>query len=108
MGARLQRATQLALGGAITLVLLIGVACGSDDGENAATNGASDTKGAVDATGANVLHLFFSPAVRFLKFYVMRMGFLDGLPGLLHISIGCMNSYVKYMKLIELRQSTNK
>lgn len=58
--------------------------------------------------GANVLHLFFSPAVRFLKFYVMRMGFLDGLPGLLHISIGCMNSYVKYMKLIELRQSTNK
>jgi glycosyltransferase involved in cell wall biosynthesis len=58
--------------------------------------------------GANVLHLVFSPAVRFLKFYFMRLGFLDGLPGLLHISIGCMNSYVKYMKLIELRQSENK
>ena len=58
--------------------------------------------------GASVLHLFFSPVVRFVKFYFMRLGFLDGLPGLLHISIGCMNSYVKYMKLIELRQSENK
>jgi glycosyltransferase involved in cell wall biosynthesis len=56
---------------------------------------------------ATVLHLFFSPVVRFLKFYVMRLGFLDGLPGLLHISIGCMNSYIKYMKLIELRKSSN-
>jgi glycosyltransferase involved in cell wall biosynthesis len=60
--------------------------------------------------GRNVtlVHLFLSPVVRFLKFYVMRLGFLDGLPGLLHISIGCMNSYVKYMKLIELRQSENR
>ena len=57
---------------------------------------------------ANVLLLLFSPVVRFIKFYIMRLGFLDGLPGLLHISIGCMNSYVKYMKLIELRQSENK
>jgi glycosyltransferase involved in cell wall biosynthesis len=61
-----------------------------------------------EGRGANLLHLVFSPVVRFLKFYVMRLGFLDGLPGLLHISIGCMNSYVKYMKLIELRQSENK
>ena len=58
--------------------------------------------------GANVLHLFFSPVVRFIKFYVLRLGFLDGLPGLLHISIGCMNSYMKYMKLIELRQAQDK
>jgi glycosyltransferase involved in cell wall biosynthesis len=55
--------------------------------------------------GANLAHLLLSPVVRFLKFYVLRLGFLDGLPGLLHISIGCMNSYVKYMKLIELRQT---
>ena len=54
---------------------------------------------------ANVLHLLFSPVVRFLKFYLMRLGFLDGLPGLLHISIGCMNSYLKYAKLIELRRA---
>ena len=61
-----------------------------------------------EGRSANLLHLLFSPVVRFIKFYVMRLGFLDGLPGLLHISIGCMNSYVKYMKLIELRQSESK
>ncbi len=57
---------------------------------------------------AGIFHLLASPVVRFIKFYLLRLGFLDGLPGLLHISIGCMNSYVKYMKLIELRQSENK
>jgi glycosyltransferase involved in cell wall biosynthesis len=55
--------------------------------------------------GANALHLLLSPVVRFFKFYVFRLGFLDGLPGLLHISIGCMNSYMKYAKLIELRKA---
>jgi hypothetical protein len=38
----------------------------------------------------------------------MRLGFLDGLPGLVHISIGCMNSYVKYAKLIELRRAESR
>jgi glycosyltransferase involved in cell wall biosynthesis len=61
-----------------------------------------------EGRSANLCHLFLSPVVRFFKFYIMRLGFLDGLPGLLHISIGCMNSYVKYMKLIELRRSENK
>jgi len=51
---------------------------------------------------AGALNLLLSPVVRFIKFYVLRLGFLDGLPGLLHISIGCMNSYMKYAKLIEL------
>jgi hypothetical protein len=46
--------------------------------------------------------------VRFIKFYLMRLGFLDGLPGLLHISIGCINSYVKYAKLIELRRAESR
>ena len=54
---------------------------------------------------AGVLHLCLSPAVRFLKFYILRLGFLDGVPGLLHISIGCMNSYMKYAKLIELHKA---
>jgi len=45
---------------------------------------------------ASFLHLVMSPVVRFFKFYVFRFGFLDGVPGLLHISIGCMNSYLKY------------
>ena len=58
--------------------------------------------------GANLLHLVLSPAVRFIKFYLVRLGFLDGLPGLVHISIGCMNSYLKYAKLIELRRAESR
>jgi len=54
---------------------------------------------------AGVVHLALSPVVRFIKFYLLRLGFLDGVPGLLHISIGCMNSYIKYAKLIELRKA---
>jgi hypothetical protein len=40
-----------------------------------------------------------SPLVRFAKFYVLKRGFLDGLPGLVHIAIGCFNSMMKYAKL---------
>ncbi len=57
---------------------------------------------------AGFFHLLMSPVVRFFKFYVFRLGFLDGVPGLLHISIGCMNSYLKYAKLIELRKADEK
>ncbi len=53
---------------------------------------------------AGVLQLVASPLLRFFKFYLLRLGFLDGLPGLVHISIGCMNSYMKYAKLIELQR----
>ena len=54
---------------------------------------------------AGYARLLLSPLVRFFKFYLLRLGFLDGLPGLVHISIGCMNSYLKYAKLLELRKS---
>ena len=57
---------------------------------------------------AGAAHLLLSPVVRFIKFYVLRLGFLDGVPGLLHISIGCMNSYLKYAKLIELRKAEQR
>lgn len=48
--------------------------------------------------------LVLSPMVRFIKFYVVRKGFLDGWPGLVHISIGCFNSFMKYAKTRELMQ----
>jgi hypothetical protein len=48
---------------------------------------------------AGLLHLLLSPLVRFVKFYVARLGFLDGLPGLVHILIGCRNSHMKYEKM---------
>ena len=53
---------------------------------------------------AGLGELALSPLVRFIKFYFLRLGCLDGLPGLVHIAIGCMNSFTKYAKLIELRR----
>ncbi len=48
---------------------------------------------------AGVAQMVLSPLVRFVRFYVVRLGFLDGVAGLVHISIGCFNSFVKYAKL---------
>jgi hypothetical protein len=54
---------------------------------------------------AGMLQLVASPAFRFVKFYLVRLGFLDGVAGLVHIAIGCMNSFMKYAKLIALQRS---
>lgn len=48
---------------------------------------------------ATWLHPLLSPLIRFVKFYIVRLGFLDGLPGLTHILIGCRNSHMKYAKM---------
>jgi glycosyltransferase involved in cell wall biosynthesis len=45
-----------------------------------------------------------SPLMRFVKFYFLRLGFLDGGPGFAHIVIGCNNTFHKYLKLMELQQ----
>jgi hypothetical protein len=58
-----------------------------------------------EGAAANPAQLVLSPLVRFLKFYVFRLGFLDGVAGLVHILIGCSNSFVKYAKLIALRRA---
>ncbi|MGZ5099458.1 MAG: glycosyltransferase family 2 protein [Usitatibacter sp.] len=55
---------------------------------------------------AGYWRLAASPAARFVKFYVLRMGFLDGGPGFAHIVIGCNNSFHKYLKLIELEKAS--
>jgi glycosyltransferase involved in cell wall biosynthesis len=49
--------------------------------------------------------LALSPIIRFIKFYFVRQGFRDGLPGLIHISIGCFNSFIKYSKMLERQTS---
>lgn len=48
---------------------------------------------------ASLARQLLSPLVRFVKFYIVRLGFLDGRPGLTHILIGCRNSYIKYAKM---------
>ncbi len=53
---------------------------------------------------AGPAQLVLSPALRFVKFYFLRLGFLDGIAGLVHIAIGCGNSFHKYAKLMELQR----
>ncbi|MFA6311499.1 MAG: glycosyltransferase family 2 protein [Sterolibacterium sp.] len=52
---------------------------------------------------ADVGRLLLSPLLRFIKFYILRLGFLDGVPGLVHILIGCSNSFAKYAKMLDLQ-----
>jgi len=49
-----------------------------------------------------------SPLLRFIKFYFFRLGFLDGVPGLVHIAIGCGNSRLKYAKLRDLNRAQQR
>ena len=51
------------------------------------------------------LKLFTHPLWRFVKFYLLRGGFLDGGAGFAHVAIGCHNTFTKYLKLIELGKS---
>lgn len=49
---------------------------------------------------SSVAQLLLSPLLRFIKFYFLRGGFLDGLPGLVHILIGCHASFAKHAKML--------
>jgi glycosyltransferase involved in cell wall biosynthesis len=53
---------------------------------------------------AGYWRLAASPLMRFIKFYILRFGFLDGGPGFAHVVIGCNNTFHKYLKLIELEK----
>jgi glycosyltransferase involved in cell wall biosynthesis len=55
---------------------------------------------------AGAAQLLLSPLLRFFKFYFLRLGFLDGMPGLVHILIGCCNSFHKYAKLMALQRGS--
>lgn len=50
-----------------------------------------------------VAKLLLSPLFRFIKFYLLKQGFRDGLPGFVHISLGCFNSFIKYAKVWSFR-----
>lgn len=52
---------------------------------------------------ASAVALVLSPLARFLKFYVFRRGFVDGVPGLVHILVGCFASFMKHAKLMAAR-----
>ena len=60
---------------------------------------------ALHASGdtAGPFRLALAPAARFFRFYVLKLGFLDGAPGFAHIAIGAFASFLKYAKLRALQ-----
>jgi hypothetical protein len=54
------------------------------------------------------VRLVVSPLARFMRFYVLKLGFLDGVAGLVHIAIGCQNSFMKYAKLRALQAQARR
>ena len=48
---------------------------------------------------AGLARLALSPLARFLRYYVVRGGFLDGAAGFSHVAIGAFASFLKYVKL---------
>ena len=57
---------------------------------------------------ASALRLVASPLARFLRFYIVKLGFLDGAAGFAHIAIGAFASFLKYAKLRALEAGTRE
>jgi glycosyltransferase involved in cell wall biosynthesis len=53
----------------------------------------------------SAVRMVCSPIARFVRFYIFRGGFLDGVAGLVHIAIGSFNGFSKYAKLRALEQA---
>lgn len=64
------------------------------------------TEGAIEyykrGKKASVLQIIFNPTYKFIKMYVIRLGFLDGIEGLMIACTSAMYSMVKYFKLREI------
>jgi len=57
-----------------------------------------------------VLKIIASPLVRFIRFYIVRLGFLDGIAGFTHIAIGSFFGMMKYAKCyaLQMNQQSNQ
>ena len=51
---------------------------------------------------AGALQIFGRPVIRFFKMYVVRLGFLEGLHGLVLSMLGAFTVYLKYARLWEM------
>lgn len=49
-------------------------------------------------------HLLLHPAATFWKIYVMKRGFLDGVPGYIHAVMASFQTFLKYAKLYEAHE----
>lgn len=55
--------------------------------------------------GAGSLRLVLGPLLRFLRCYLLRQGFRDGVPGLAYAAIDAFSLFSKYIKLRELART---
>jgi len=62
--------------------------------------------GQKDAAGIAfpLLHMLLNPIVKFMKTFLIRRGFLDGVPGLVIAISGSFYVFLKYAKLWEMRR----
>ena len=51
-----------------------------------------------------LFHFVFKPAFRFFRDFVMRLGFLDGITGLIVCSLSSMGIFMRYVKLKQILQ----
>jgi glycosyltransferase involved in cell wall biosynthesis len=54
---------------------------------------------------SSALAMATAPLVRFVRFYVLKLGFLDGTAGFAHIAIGAFASFLKHAKLRALERA---
>jgi len=57
---------------------------------------------------ANLLHFLFRPLYKFTNHFFFKLGFLDGVRGLILCSIAAISVFMKYYKLFEMRNSKKK
>lgn len=53
-------------------------------------------------------HFSIRPLFKFLQFYIIRRGFIDGLRGLILCGLGGIAVFMKYYKLYEIRHNKSK
>jgi glycosyltransferase involved in cell wall biosynthesis len=55
-----------------------------------------------DGKGSGFVNVVLRPAARFLKQYIIRLGFLDGIPGAIAAFLGTYGVFLKYAKLWDI------
>ncbi|MCP4218710.1 MAG: hypothetical protein GY765_29025, partial [bacterium] len=51
------------------------------------------------------LRFFLLPPVTFIRFYLWKLGILDGLPGLVIALVSSWSTAMKYLKAIEIKRN---
>ena len=57
---------------------------------------------------SSAAQMLLSPLLRFVKFYLLRAGFRDGVAGLTHILIGCGASFAKHAKMLAAQDAERR